>query len=87
MWKTKPETEEDYNKWYKGKERGANYTKENTTGLWIIPESDPFKVPSISEEDLEKGPEEYKRPIYSLNGEWVINPFLQVTPKHNLFFI
>ena len=27
----------------------------------MIPESDPFKVPSISEEDLEKGPETKER--------------------------
>ena len=56
VWKTRPVTESEYNEDYKGKEEWANYTKENTTGLWIIPESDPFKVPSITKEDFEKGP-------------------------------
>lgn len=59
VWKTEPESEEDYNWKYKGKEEGANYTKDDTTGLWMIPESDPFKVPSITEEDFEKGPAEF----------------------------
>jgi hypothetical protein len=56
VWKTWPLPEEDYNRDYKGTEEGANYTKENTTGLWMIPESEPFKVPSITKEDFEKGP-------------------------------
>ena len=51
VWKTRPVSEEVYNESYKGKEEWANYTKENTTGLWMIPESDPFKVPSITEEE------------------------------------
>ena len=38
------------------KEEGAKYVKDSTTGLWMIPESDPFKVPSVTEEDFEKGP-------------------------------
>ena len=57
VWKTKPESEEDYNEYYKGKEKEGTYTKENTTGLWVIPESDPFKVPAVTEYDIEKGPE------------------------------
>ena len=48
-----------YNESYKGKEKGANYTKDESTQLWMIPESDPFKVPSVTEEDFEKGPELY----------------------------
>ena len=46
-----------YNKYLKGKEWGANYRKDESTQLWMIPESDPFKVPSVTEEDFEKGPE------------------------------
>ena len=48
VWKTKPENEEQ--------EEGAKYVKDSRTGLWMIPESDPFKVPPITEEDFEKGP-------------------------------
>ena len=57
-------SEWDYNRGYKGKEWGANYTKDNTTGLWMISESDPFKVPPITEEDFEKGP------LYKGRGEY-----------------
>ena len=64
-WKTRPKSEYQYNEsyvdenhWrYEGKEKGANYTKDESTQLWMIPESDPFKVPSVTEEDFEKGPE------------------------------
>ena len=43
-------------------EEEEKYVKDLTTGLWFIPESDPFKVPSITEEDFEKGPEvDYER--------------------------
>ena len=57
MWKTRPESEKEYNQWIKGKEEGANYRKDDTSGLWMIPQSDPFKVPSVKREDFEKGPE------------------------------
>ena len=56
VWKTQPVREEIYNRSYKGKEKGAKYVKDLTTGLWMIPESNPFKVPSVTEEDFEKGP-------------------------------
>ncbi len=45
VWKTRPSP--DYR---------ANYTKDESTQLWMIPESDPFKVPSVTEEYFEKGP-------------------------------
>ena len=65
MWKAWPVSEWRYNRDYKGKVEWANYTKDNKSGLWMIPESDPFKVPSITEEDFEKGPrlfeDEWKR--------------------------
>ena len=32
------------------------YRKDSSTGLWMIPESDPFKVPSVTEEDFKTGP-------------------------------
>ena len=56
MWKIDPKSEKEYNYDYKGKEEGAKYRKDNSTGLWMIPESNPFKVPSVTEEDFEKGP-------------------------------
>ena len=34
----------------------TKYQKDNPTGLWMLPENDPFKVPSISEEDYMRGP-------------------------------
>ena len=62
VWKTWPKPGWKYNRDYKGEEEGEKYVKERTTGLWMIPESDPFKVPSITEEDFEKGPEvDYER--------------------------
>merc|ERR1712061_657829 len=56
VWKTRPVSEYRYNWKYKGKEWGANYTKDDSTQLWMIPESDPFKVPAVTEEDFEGGP-------------------------------
>ena len=57
VWKTWPVSEETYNRYYKGKRKEwTNYTKDDSTGLWVIPESDPFKVPSVTQEDIEKGP-------------------------------
>ena len=44
-----------YKREYEGKEWGANYTKENTSGFWVIPESNPFKVPAVTEEEYENG--------------------------------
>ena len=64
-------SEWDYNRGYKGKEWGANYTKDNTTGLWMISESDPFKVPPLTEEEVEKGPyldKKFYRNFYSSNN-------------------
>ena len=48
VWKTKPETEEKYNRktkdenyrYYKGEEWGAKYEKDSTTGLWMVPVSE-----------------------------------------------
>ena len=59
VWKRDPLEEERYNSTYQGGWRpkeGAMYRKDSSTGLWMIPESDPFKVPSVTEEDFEKGP-------------------------------
>ena len=56
LWKTQPETEENYNEFIEGSGEEANYVKDSLTGLWMIPESDPFKVPSVTKEDFEKGP-------------------------------
>ena len=39
---------------YKGEEEGAKF--DSTTGIWWIPETDPFKVQSLKEEEFEKGP-------------------------------
>ena len=36
VWKTWPVKEEDYNWKYKGKEEGAKYVKDSTTGLWMV---------------------------------------------------
>ena len=38
-------------------EEKAKYRKDNSTGLWMIPESNPFKVAFITEEDFKKGQE------------------------------
>ena len=59
-----------YNYNYKGKEEWANYTKEETTGLWMIPESDPFKVPSVTEEDFKKGPRGGREDGWKRKEEW-----------------
>merc|ERR1711874_696986 len=48
-----------YNNYYVGEEWGATFTKDESTQLWMIPESDPFKVPSVTEEDFQKGPKSY----------------------------
>ena len=40
VWKTEAETEDSYNKDYKGKEKGAKYVKDSTTGLWMVPVSE-----------------------------------------------
>merc|ERR1711989_137156 len=55
LWKTRPVSEEDYNWVYKEKKEGANYRKDDTTGLWMIPESDPYKVKSVTEETFKRG--------------------------------
>ena len=54
LWKTRPVTEEICNKY---KSNYKRHVKDSTTGLWMIPESNPFKVPSITEENFKKGPE------------------------------
>ena len=69
-WKTRPKTEYQYNKYLKGEEEGANYTKDESTQLWMIPESDPFKVPSVTEEDFEKGPELETSSTFERKEEW-----------------
>ena len=56
VWKTRPVSEWVYNEFLKGEEEGVNYTKDNSTQLWMIRESDPFKVSSVTEEDIKKGP-------------------------------
>lgn len=64
VWKVKPEMEENYkmapkdyfSEFHNTKEDHTRYKKHDPTGLWMIPESDPFKVPSLSEEDYRKGP-------------------------------
>ena len=40
------------------------YRKDSSTGLWMIPESDPFKVPSVTEEDFEKWADFYSSDDY-----------------------
>ena len=40
VWKTESWTDEDYNRKYEGKEEGAKYTKDSTTGLWMVPVSE-----------------------------------------------
>ena len=54
VWKTRPVQEEDFNQ--KKEQERAKYRKDSSTGLWMIPESNPFKVPSVTKEDFEKGP-------------------------------
>ena len=68
-WKIEPVMEETYNRYYRGNTEigpfyGANYRKDSSTGVWMIPESNPFKVPSISEEDFKNGFREY-------NAGWI----------------
>ena len=53
VWKTEPVEEIELN--WKGEEERARYEKDPSTGLWVIEESDPFKVPSVTEENFEKG--------------------------------
>ena len=36
LWKTKPITEEEYDAEFKGKEEGAAYMKDSSTGLWMF---------------------------------------------------
>ena len=62
VWKTRPVTNYTYQKDYKGIKRQAleerNFTL-HTTGLWTILETNPFKVGSITEKDIEEGPSLY----------------------------
>ena len=55
VWKTRPQTEENINLNDSGLDR-SKYTKDDSTGLWVIYESNPFMVPSVTEDDLTKGP-------------------------------
>ena len=57
VWKTEPVSELNYDFYFKGKEEGEKYRRDPLTGIWFVPESNPFKVPSITEEEFEKGPE------------------------------
>ena len=69
IWKTKPLNEWNWNFYNNAehlKEKAAKYVKDSRTGLWAIPESDPFKVPSVTEEDYKKGPE-HRRNTYEKN--------------------
>ena len=68
MWKTRPQTEEDYNldynryhnryynRYYKEDKEWENATRDEPSTLWFIPQTDPFKVPAITTEEIEKGP-------------------------------
>ena len=64
VWKTAPTTEKYYYENYWGTELGAKFQKDRSTGLWMIPESDPFKVPSVTEEDLKEWARFYNRDDY-----------------------
>ena len=54
VWKISPKTEEGFKK--VGKEEREKYKKDSLTGLWMIPERNPFKVPSVRDEYFKKGP-------------------------------
>ena len=56
VWKTLPESERNYDQFYKGTEKGAKYRKDSLTELWMIPVSDPFKVPTLEVPEFEHGP-------------------------------
>ena len=43
-------------KYKKGKEEWENATKDEQSTLWFIPQTDPFKVPSVTTKEFEKGP-------------------------------
>ena len=38
VWKTRPFDEWSYDEFHKRREEGAKHKKENSTGLWMIPE-------------------------------------------------
>ena len=67
VWKTEPVEEKDLNR--KG-EAKAKYKKDSSTGLWIILESNPFKVPSVTDEDFEKGPNLWSGNSLERKKEW-----------------
>ena len=67
VWKTRPLRVNDKNQFFatyanedntisKLLEEGAQLVEDPYTGLWMIEESDPFKVPSVTEYDWDKGP-------------------------------
>ena len=64
VWKTRPVHENNLHQ--KGEEERTKYKRDSSTGLWVIEESDPFKVPSVTEENFEKGLRWWKR-----KEEWV----------------
>ena len=53
VWKTQPRPQ-----LYAERDK-EKYREDPESGLWIIEESDPFKVPPISVGDFEKGPQKY----------------------------
>ena len=55
VWKIYPIGEARHS-YFKEEKKGENYRQDSSTGLWMIPVSDPFKVPSIAEEDMKIGP-------------------------------
>ena len=55
IWKIYPIGEARHS-YFKEEKLGENYRQDSSTGLWMIPVSDPFKVPSIAVEDMKIGP-------------------------------
>ena len=67
-WKTNPVSDNLFN--LKGEEERAKYKRDSSTEPWMIPESNPFKVPSVTEEDFKKEARVWNGE-YERNVEWV----------------
>ena len=71
VWKTRPVDEDNFNQ--KGGEERAKYRKDSLTELWVIPETNPFQVPSVGEWDIKHYTKFYSKDYVrdSSTGLWM----------------
>ena len=64
LWKIEPKTKYFYYQTYRAKKRWENGTRDEPSGIWFIPTTDPFKVPAITTRDFKKGPKLWRPDEY-----------------------